>query len=231
MNYEQKYKEALEKARQFSEHPLQEDSSSIVEYIFPELKESEDERIRKALIRFHKSTIDVDGIKGEDIIAWLEKQKSVGEIVERCKKSWYNEGKIQGQIEGLTNDEKYQQGWHDALETVNRDKIKQGILRGAAINLIAWIDYNAAEGNMCLSNMECKGIEEAIVNGDWGKIYAYIKKKIEKQEPTAFNWSTDDKNKLLVIEQILDCANLLISSQELTEIKNWLKSLKQRIGG
>lgn len=74
MNYEQKYKEALERARQFSEHPLQEDSSSIVEYIFPELADSEDERIRKALIRFHKSTIDIDGIKGEDIIAWLEKQ-------------------------------------------------------------------------------------------------------------------------------------------------------------
>jgi hypothetical protein len=45
-----------------------------IEYIFPELKESEDERIRKTLIRFHKSTIDVDGIKGEDILAWLEKQ-------------------------------------------------------------------------------------------------------------------------------------------------------------
>lgn len=41
----------------------------------PELKESEDERIRKALIRFHKSTIDIDGIKGADIILWLEKQK------------------------------------------------------------------------------------------------------------------------------------------------------------
>lgn len=45
-----------------------------LENIFPELMESESERIRKALIRFHKSTIDVDGIKGEDIIAWLEKQ-------------------------------------------------------------------------------------------------------------------------------------------------------------
>lgn len=39
MNYEQRYKEALERARQFSEHPLCEDSSNIVEYIFPELKE------------------------------------------------------------------------------------------------------------------------------------------------------------------------------------------------
>ena len=74
MNYEKKYKEALEKARQFSERPLQEDSSGIVEYIFPELKESEDEKIRKALIRFHRSTINIDGINGEKIVAWLEKQ-------------------------------------------------------------------------------------------------------------------------------------------------------------
>ena len=74
MNYEKKYKEALSRARQFSEHPLQEDSDSIVEYIFPELAKSEDEKIRKALIRFHKSTIDIDGIKGADVIAWLEKQ-------------------------------------------------------------------------------------------------------------------------------------------------------------
>ena len=34
----------------------------------------EDERIRQVLIRFHKSTISVDGIKGEEILAWLEKQ-------------------------------------------------------------------------------------------------------------------------------------------------------------
>jgi len=35
---------------------------------------SDGEKIRKALIRFHNSTIDIDGIKGEDIIAWIEKQ-------------------------------------------------------------------------------------------------------------------------------------------------------------
>ena len=49
-------------------------TQEAAEKYFPELKKSEDERIRKALIRFHKSTIDVDGIKGEDILAWLEKQ-------------------------------------------------------------------------------------------------------------------------------------------------------------
>ena len=47
---------------------------ATLERIFPELKESDDERIRKALIRFHKSSIDIDGIKGEQILTWLEKQ-------------------------------------------------------------------------------------------------------------------------------------------------------------
>ena len=36
--------------------------------------EGEDEKVRKALIRFHKSTMDIDGIKGYEIVAWLEKQ-------------------------------------------------------------------------------------------------------------------------------------------------------------
>lgn len=54
MDYERKYKLALERARQFIEHPLQEDSANIVEHIFPELEESEDERIRKTIIRFFK---------------------------------------------------------------------------------------------------------------------------------------------------------------------------------
>ena len=47
---------------------------TALETLIPELKESEDEKIRKALVRFHKSTIDIDGIKGTDILAWLEKQ-------------------------------------------------------------------------------------------------------------------------------------------------------------
>lgn len=70
-------------------------------------------------------------------------------------------------------------------ETVNRDEFAQGVLRGAAINLITWIDYNAAEDNMCLSNMECKDIEDALVSSDWNKIYAYMKKKLEKQDKSA----------------------------------------------
>jgi len=68
----------------------------------------------------------------------------------------------------------------DTNETINRDEFARGVLMGAATHLITWIDYNSAEGNMCLSNMECEDIENALVSGDWDRIYTYIKKKLEK---------------------------------------------------
>lgn len=75
MDYEKKYKEALSRAASILKVAANEkEAIDYVSTIFPELVESENERIRKALIRFHKSTIDVDGIKGDDILAWLEKQ-------------------------------------------------------------------------------------------------------------------------------------------------------------
>lgn len=70
----QLYDEAIERANELlyviDKKSLQ---YKAITHILPYLKDN-DERIREALIRFHKSTIDIDGIKGEEIIAWLEKQ-------------------------------------------------------------------------------------------------------------------------------------------------------------
>ena len=79
MDYEKKYKDALERARQFSEHPLQEDSSNIVEYIFPELRESKDEKIRQKFIKLVKMSNEVGGFalhkwEADEMLAWLKKQ-------------------------------------------------------------------------------------------------------------------------------------------------------------
>ena len=74
------YDVALERAKAFNKRwqCVQAMDSELalkeLKEIFPELMESKDERIMKALIRFHKSTIDIDGIKGNEILAWLEKQ-------------------------------------------------------------------------------------------------------------------------------------------------------------
>lgn len=69
MDYEKKYKNALEWARQV----INGETGFIrkeVEEIFPELVESEEERIRKELIEFVKSR---GGFK-QEYIDWLEKQ-------------------------------------------------------------------------------------------------------------------------------------------------------------
>ena len=79
MNYEQKYKEALERAKKLQETC---DNTAVVgwcEYILPELKESEDERIRKELIEHIKANKSADYVlfkrfSPDDVIAWLEKQ-------------------------------------------------------------------------------------------------------------------------------------------------------------
>ena len=132
MDYEKLYKEVLERLRTLVNSAKKKGHIIVrtedIEDTFPELKENEDERIRRELIDAIQGLYDYDELplslttkRKDEWIAWLEKQESVGEIVERCKTSWYNEGKIQGQIEGLSDDEKYQQGWHDALEKERKE--------------------------------------------------------------------------------------------------------------
>ena len=82
MNYEKKYKEALERAKGLLEGMDEGDylaSSEDIENIFPELAESEDERIRKELIAIYSVGAKVNAKTGDisdkDIVAWLEKQK------------------------------------------------------------------------------------------------------------------------------------------------------------
>ena len=99
MNYEQKYKEALERAKELNNR---ENASVLLlgkclEYIFPELTESEDERIRKELLYWLKSkdgqTLPID--KYNAAIAWLEKQSEdarndsqIWQIANNSAKTW-----------------------------------------------------------------------------------------------------------------------------------------------
>lgn len=77
-NHEQKYKEALEAARKFKEScpDLWDTESNPFKDVFPELKESEDEKIRKGLIHFLETSKTVFAHLSEidEYISWLEKQ-------------------------------------------------------------------------------------------------------------------------------------------------------------
>jgi len=75
------YDEALERARAINSGKDidVEAGTTTCEYIFPELKESEDEKIRKELIEHIKANQETDYVlfqkfSPEDVIAWLEKQ-------------------------------------------------------------------------------------------------------------------------------------------------------------
>ena len=75
MDYEQKYKEALERAKVYHSGGSICDIH-LTEVIFPELKISEDERIRREIIEY--ITLYKDSLCDKEYnswIAWLEKQK------------------------------------------------------------------------------------------------------------------------------------------------------------
>lgn len=93
MDYKEKYEQALEKATIYHKQG-NEDMKLMMETCFPELHESEDEKIRKWIIediRFNMNNEPLNNSeyrkKAEKAIAWLEKQdkkKLVWNKVDEC---------------------------------------------------------------------------------------------------------------------------------------------------
>lgn len=80
MNYEKAYKEALERAKEshIDGLSLHQPVKDVIEHIFPELAESEDEKIRKWIRKELESKYVIDNIvnnrTADKAFAWLEKQ-------------------------------------------------------------------------------------------------------------------------------------------------------------
>ena len=78
MDYEKAYSSHLDAAKViFNSDNTSFEVKEALRCIFPELAESEDERIRKALIKFFRGTDNWANLKysGKEIVAYLEKQK------------------------------------------------------------------------------------------------------------------------------------------------------------
>lgn len=102
MNYEKKYKQALSRATFYNNELPTKEQRKMLEVIFPELAESEGERIRKKLICFVENwkkfnpnspfddyaVYTSDSDECDRILAWLEKQVPV-EHFELKKGHWY----------------------------------------------------------------------------------------------------------------------------------------------
>lgn len=80
MDYEKAYKEALERAKVLMEEGriAVEAGTTTCEYIFPELKMSKDERVKKAITHIlyenYTDAAVIEGVEIAEIVAWLEKQ-------------------------------------------------------------------------------------------------------------------------------------------------------------
>ena len=80
MDYEKKYKEALERAKEIIECSKSDTKEvRMVLSFFPELRENKNEKVKKSLIRLVKSFYDVnfptpEGFTKEQLLSWLEKQ-------------------------------------------------------------------------------------------------------------------------------------------------------------
>lgn len=127
------YDKAIERAKKFY-------GNEIIEVIFPELKESEDEKIKNAILNHLKKMLgnsqdDVCGVRVEDAIDWLEKQRDKDKLIQELGeyKVKYTQEVLEKYINGMSNkdDERLrktaiaflkdfaEQGYENAVECID----------------------------------------------------------------------------------------------------------------
>lgn len=163
MNYEDKLRLAKEALASNSY------DRETIEYIFPELKESEDERIRKAIFKAlskkdARDALLANGIQVSDALAWVEKQ---------------------GEQKPVEQDTEV----HDLWVYIREWNDKFGRLPKDEDELAACIDY------------------------------------VMKRQKLA-EWSEEDER---MLGKCIDAASGYYSPEDKQSIKDWLKSLKDRV--
>ena len=119
------YDEALRKIRPLYGRAKKEDCPiwSTYEYIFPELHESEDERIRRTLVeyfgRYNPENKWDDEFSFKEVLAYLEKQKDASKAIEAVDRIYkYTEVENVANAHDMNDsnpNKKYYCGWNDAL--------------------------------------------------------------------------------------------------------------------
>lgn len=224
-DYEKKYKDALAKAREI--HRNEAEKRFDMEWLFPELTESEDERIRRNIIAALKGEGYYDCDLTNESIAWLEKQGKVDtvsyEAAENEKREFVGYGflKCKGDFLSFKEGENY---W---LEYVGKDNynVRSDNLLGQTFHItpqqlytvfrpITWLEKQG-------QTFTKKDIDDAYLKG-----ISDAKHELEKQGEQKPAWSEEDENYLQSAENACEYQYGKNTSTIL-----WLKSLKDRIGG
>lgn len=186
--------EAIDNVRSFIGQLTAECQESI-HTLIPELAESEDERVRKALIDGIRQIRCKNGVTQEQMLAWLEKQKPAEWSEEDLQhKSWILECLADGEKKMPEYAEDFQAAykWLKSLHFQSRDY---------AITFWTYLDEHRPEGKMCLSNGECADIEKAFIEHDWAKILRYAKKYRPSWKPSEEQMEALENSTALTEEQ------------------------------
>ena len=198
--YKEKYNEALAKARHYyltgEGEPV-----DFIKMIFPEFAESEDERIRKGLVRAVSETLegnklfDTD-VTREEALAWLEKQgehKPTDEEMKELFRTEYEKGRADtiAEMQKFTWSEEDNK-WIESLIQTFEDGYLEGFNQLKSYGVISWL----------------KSIKERV-------------QPQPKQE-----WSEEDEKRFKSCLNILQAKGLIGVTDTINS--NWLKSLKDR---
>ena len=203
--FEKKYKEALDKAKYWHKEGWGRGCQELVEDIFPELVESEDEKVRKAIIELVRQSSEILGMQNQsNMLVWLEKQgtsytkrdvddaylKGVSDTKHELEKQGEKDRFIKEEIECIKGyrknaikklEELEKQGTPAKLSEEEQNRFAKCVLSSCAMSFIDYLDAHKYEGKMCVSNGECEDIENAFHNAMWDRLHRYYCKYIEKQ--------------------------------------------------
>lgn len=201
MDYEKKYKDALERARKSHDKANGLIKKEWIETIFPELKENEDEKIRKQIISFLKE-FEGDHYRNLDFsswIAWLEKQ---GEQKPKVK-SKFNQGDWvidkQGIVHQIAN-------VIMTCHTYGYDIVGGGYFNDESEGVRLWTIDDAKDGDVlvCDSNKHSQEI---------GIVKEYIKKqKIYNSYFDTYCFVDWDGN--LIVSEYMGCRDIHPATKE-----------------
>ena len=168
MNYEDKYNEALKWMRSLYDG-LHGATKEDAEHYFPELKESEDEKIRKQILSFLKE-FEGDHYRNLDFspwIAWLEKHKHV-DVKPHIPDGSTDYDKGYEEAQKYLSERGFDIPWNDGDVFVDERYIMQTVA-----NVLAWGDEHPkqnlekqSEQILANSAKTCK-IEPKFKVGDW----------------------------------------------------------------
>lgn len=199
MDFKKAYEDALERAKGiYNENPSSSTAKVVCGQIFPELTESEDERIRKDIVKY--LTNELNNVEQptprtnefERWIAWLEKQK------EQKPAEWND----------AERKKLYSDGFHAA----------RNALAGV---FMQYFDEHLPEGKMCLSNGECAQLEKAFKDGDVETIVRYI----NKYQQTA-GWSGEDDAALDFLHELISFGYTkgFFDAQTAADMRKWVNT-------